>query len=126
MDTGLTSELQQAFKNTGTAHIIAISGFNISIIAGIFFAFFSRFLGPRRGAVLAILGIVFYTFLVGADAAVVRAAIMGSLALFARQVGRRQVGAEHTAGCRRVDVHLESVVSLGCRFSTFVLCHARV
>ncbi len=90
VDTGLTSELQQAFKNTGTAHIIAISGFNISIIAGIFFAFFSKFLGPRRGSVLAILGIAFYTLLVGADAAVVRAAIMGSLALFARQVGRRQ------------------------------------
>ena len=90
VDTGLTKELQQAFKNTGTAHIIAISGFNISIIAGIFFAFFSRFLGDRRGAFAAILGIILYTFIVGADAAVVRAAIMGSLALFARQVGRRQ------------------------------------
>lgn len=90
VDTGLTQELQQAFKNTGTAHIIAISGFNISIIAGLFVTFFSRFLGPRRGSILAILGIAFYTLLVGADAAVVRAAIMGSLALFAKQVGRRQ------------------------------------
>ncbi len=90
VDTGLTDRLQQAFKNTGTAHIIAISGFNISIIAGLFVTFFSRFLGPRRGAVLAVLGIAFYTLLVGADAAVVRAAIMGSLALFAKQVGRRQ------------------------------------
>jgi competence protein ComEC len=90
VDTGLTNELQQAFKNTGTAHIIAISGFNISIIAGIFFVLFSRLFGDRRGAAIAILGIVMYTFIVGADAAVVRAAIMGSLALFARQVGRRQ------------------------------------
>ena len=90
VDTGLTRELQQAFKNTGTAHIIAISGFNISIIAGIFFVFFSRFFGERRGAVVAILGIALYTFIVGADAAVVRAAVMGSLALFAKQVGRRQ------------------------------------
>ena len=91
VDTGLTEQLQQAFKNTGTAHIIAISGFNMSIIAGIFFVFFSRFLGDRRGAFFAILGITLYTFIVGADAAVVRAAIMGSLALFARQVGRRQM-----------------------------------
>ena len=90
VDTGLTRELQDAFKNTGTAHIIAISGFNISIIAGLFVTFFSRFMGPRRGALLAILGIAFYTILVGGDAAVVRAAIMGSLALFAKQVGRRQ------------------------------------
>ena len=90
VDTGLTNDLQQAFKDTGTAHIIAISGFNISIIAGLFVTFFSKFLGPRRGAVLAIIGIAFYTILVGADAAVVRAALMGSLALFAKQVGRRQ------------------------------------
>src|SRR6266498_2240164 len=90
VDTGLTDQLQQAFKNTGTAHIIAISGFNISIIAGLFVTFFSKFLGPRRGALLAIIGIAFYTLLVGADASVVRAALMGSLALFARQVGRRQ------------------------------------
>src|SRR6266487_5223674 len=90
VDTGLTNQLQQAFKNTGTAHIIAISGFNISIIAGLFVTFFSKFLGPRRGALLAIIGIAFYTLLVGADAAVVRAALMGSLALFAKQVGRRQ------------------------------------
>jgi len=90
VDTGLTGELQQAFKNTGTAHIIAISGFNISIIAGLFVTFFSKFLGPRRGALLAIIGIIFYTILVGGEAAVVRAAIMGGLALFAKQVGRRQ------------------------------------
>ncbi|RPJ24080.1 MAG: ComEC/Rec2 family competence protein [Chloroflexi bacterium] len=90
VDTGLTRELQQAFKNTGTAHIIAISGFNISILAALFVTFFSKFLGPRRGALLAAIGIFFYTILVGGDAAVVRAAIMGSLALFARQIGRRQ------------------------------------
>ena len=90
VDTGLSSDLQQAFKNTGTAHIIAISGFNISIIAAIFVTYFSRFLGERRGAILAVTAIIFYTILVGGDAAVVRAAIMGTLALFARQLGRRQ------------------------------------
>ncbi len=92
VDTGLPADLQQAFKNTGTAHIIAISGFNIAIIAGIFVSLFSRLLGPRRGAVAAILGIAFYTFLVGADAAVVCAALMGTLSIFALQVGRRQQG----------------------------------
>lgn len=91
VDTGLKAELQQAFKNTGTAHIIAISGFNISIIAGIFVTYFSRFLGERRGAALAVIAIILYTALVGGDAAVVRAAIMGTLALFAKQLGRRQV-----------------------------------
>ncbi len=92
VDTGLPKDLQQAFKDTGTAHIIAISGFNIAIIAGSFFALFSRVFGQVRGSLFAILGIAFYTFLVGADAAVVRAAIMGSLSLMARLFGRRNDG----------------------------------
>lgn len=92
VDTGLPKDLQQAFKDTGTAHIIAISGFNIAIIAGLFFALFSRVLGQLRGSIIAILGIALYTFLVGADAAVVRAAFMGGISLTARQLGRRNDG----------------------------------
>jgi len=42
--------------------------------------------------VAAIVSIGLYTILVGGDAPVVRAAIMGGLSLFARQVGRRQHG----------------------------------
>jgi competence protein ComEC len=91
-DNGLPADLQQAYKNTGTAHIIAISGFNIAIIAWLFVALFSRLLGKRKGASVAVLGIILYTVLVGATASVVRAAIMGGLAIFARQVGRRQNG----------------------------------
>lgn len=93
VDTGLPKKLQDAFKNTGTAHIIAISGFNIAIIAGLFFSFFKWALkNERLGAVLAVLFVFLYAFLVGGDPAVMRAAIMGSLSLFARQVGRRNAG----------------------------------
>jgi len=91
-DNGMPAELQQAYINTGTAHIIAISGFNIAILAGLFVLLFSRLLGERRGAVAAVIGITLYTVLVGATASVVRAAIMGGLAIFARQTGRRQNG----------------------------------
>jgi competence protein ComEC len=92
VDTGLPAGLQQAFKDTGTAHIIAISGFNITIIAGFFLLLFGRAFGQTRGSIAAVLGITLYTFLVGAEAAVVRAAIMGTLALLARQFGRRNEG----------------------------------
>ena len=91
-DNGLPAGLQQAYVNTGTAHIIAISGFNIAIIAGLFVLLFSRLLGSRKGAIAAVIGITVYTVLVGATASVVRAAIMGGLAIFARQMGRRQNG----------------------------------
>ena len=92
VDTGMTKELQNAFKNTGTAHMIAISGFNIAIIAGIFFSLFKNLFGERPGAWMAVAGILFYTLLVGADWAVLRAALMGILALFSRQLGRRNNG----------------------------------
>jgi competence protein ComEC len=90
VDNGLSAGLQQAFRNTGTAHIIAISGFNIAILAALLMTVFNRLLGPRRGPWAAVAGIVLYTILVGAEASVVRAAIMGGLGIFARQVGRRQ------------------------------------
>ena len=93
VDTGLPKKLQEAFKNTGTAHIIAISGFNIAIIAGLFFSIFKTFLqNERLGAGLAVISVFLYAFLVGADPAVMRAAFMGSLALFAKQIGRRNAG----------------------------------
>jgi competence protein ComEC len=91
VDTGLTDQLQQAFQDTGTAHIVAISAFNMSIIVGVFVLFFSRFLGQPRGAMLAVAGIVLYTIIVGASAAVLRAALMGTVALFAVQVGGRRL-----------------------------------
>ncbi|GAB4537002.1 MAG: hypothetical protein Fur0018_27740 [Anaerolineales bacterium] len=90
VESGIPAPVQAAFKETGTSHVIAISGFNITIVAGLFVTFFGRWWGAQRGALLAVLGIGVYTLLVGADAAVVRAAIMGAFTLFARLVGRRQ------------------------------------
>ena len=91
-ERGIPAPVQAAFKDTGTSHIIAISGFNMAILAALFAGIFGRLLGSRKGALAAVLGISLYTILVGANAAVVRAAIMGGLSIFARQVGRRQHG----------------------------------
>ncbi len=125
VDAGLPGPLQQAFKDTGTAHIIAISGFNIAIIAGIFVMIFSRFLGPWRGALAAVAGIAFYTFLVGADPSVVRAALMGTLSLFALQVGRRADGREHADVRGGHHGGVQSAGAVGRGLSTVILCHVR-
>jgi competence protein ComEC len=90
--SGIPPQVQEAFRLTGTSHIIVISGFNIAIIAALFSYIFTRVLGRLRGAIVAAIGIIFYTLLVGANPAVVRAAILGLLTLLALQVGRRQVG----------------------------------
>jgi competence protein ComEC len=91
-DEGLSEALQEAFRRTGTTHIIAISGFNIAILAGLFSSLFNRLLGWKWGALAAILAIAGYTLLVGADPAVVRAAIMGGVGVFGGMFGRRQNG----------------------------------
>jgi competence protein ComEC len=92
VESGIPQPVQAAFKATGTSHIIAISGFNMTIIAALCASLFGRLFGKRGGGLAAIAGISIYTILVGANAAVVRAAIMGGFGLFARQVGRRQDG----------------------------------
>jgi len=92
VETGISDKVQKAFRETGTTHVIAISGFNITIIAELFSRSFSCILNPRLGALASMVGIGLYTLLVGADAAVVRAAVMGVLAIFAQQIGRQQHG----------------------------------
>ena len=92
IEEGIPETVQDDFNSTGTSHIIAISGFNFSIIAGLFTILFNRLLGRWRGAIAAGIGITLYAVLVGAAAAVVRAALMSGLSLFARQIGRRQDG----------------------------------
>lgn len=97
VESRIPEHVQEAFRDTGTSHIIAISGFNITIIAGLLATVAGRLLGRGRkgarwGALVALVGILIYTILVGAEAAVVRAAIMGGLTLLAMQLGRRQDG----------------------------------
>ncbi len=92
IETGITPEVRDDFDRTGTTHIIAISGFNLTLIAGLFIHLFRRWLGNLRGLLPAAFGVVLYALLVGADAAVMRAAIMTLLVLSARFLGRQSHG----------------------------------
>jgi len=88
IETGIPRGLYEAFNLTGTSHIIVISGSNISLIAGILLLLGVRLVGKRFAPPLAIAGILLYTFLVGADAAVSRAAAMGIIWVLAIWSGR--------------------------------------
>lgn len=88
-DNGLPPALADDFRLTGLTHIIAISGFNIAILIAIMVSAVQPLVGRKPAVAVAMVGIVLYTILVGADASVVRAAIMGSLYLIAsRLLGR--------------------------------------
>jgi competence protein ComEC len=87
--SGIPEGVSDAFKATGTTHVIVISGSNIALLSGVMMAGLSRVLGKRRAAFPAIAGIILYVLLVGADAAALRAGLMGCLFILAIYSGRR-------------------------------------
>jgi predicted membrane metal-binding protein len=53
LDNDLPPSLAQAYRDTGVAYIIAISGFNLAILAGLFLLIFTRLVGPYWAALAA-------------------------------------------------------------------------
>ena len=77
-----------AFTASGVSHIVAISGWNIAIVAATVAALLRSRVSRRRRAIVTILAIVAYTLFAGATASVNRAAVMAGVALLAVESGR--------------------------------------
>lgn len=88
-ESQISPQAREAFSITGTSHIIAISGFNMAVLAGIVAHLFTRSLGARKGSLLTIIVLLLYTVLVGAEASVMRAAFMGAFTVFGSTIARR-------------------------------------
>ncbi len=84
----IPAELTNAFNRTSTTHILAISGYNITIIAEALLAVLVFFMRRRHAFWVSVAIIIIFTIMTGAGASVVRAAIMGVLLLFANGYGR--------------------------------------
>ncbi|MBI4282763.1 MAG: DNA internalization-related competence protein ComEC/Rec2 [Chloroflexi bacterium] len=84
-------KLAQAFRDTGTTHILAISGLNIGILLAFSVAVSRWLLGARRQLYLIIplLFIWGYDGLAGVSPSVHRAVIMGSIYLVGLYLGRQ-------------------------------------
>ncbi|MFA6142174.1 MAG: DNA internalization-related competence protein ComEC/Rec2 [Candidatus Omnitrophota bacterium] len=75
--TGLGDDVQDDFIKTGTVHVIAISGLQVGLIAGMFLALFGVLRIPKRiNLVLTLVILVFYSFMTGANPPILRAVIM--------------------------------------------------
>lgn len=83
----LGSDLLRQFRETGVAHIVVLSGYNIAIIAGMV-AYATRFLPFAARIAISALAVVLFSMMVGGGATVVRAAIMILVVVGARAVGR--------------------------------------
>lgn len=85
---GIPDYLMDDFNRTGLTHIIAISGYNITLLIVVVSGIFG-FLNRKKRVIFSLIFIFLFVILVGASASVVRAAIMGGISLMALFFGRR-------------------------------------
>jgi competence protein ComEC len=84
----LPDQVYQSLLMVGLVHIIAVSGYNLTVILRASKGLFSRY--SRRLSLLLSLGLVaVFLLIAGASASIVRAAIVSVLSLFAAYYGRR-------------------------------------
>lgn len=85
--SGFTDSFKENLFVSGTTHIVALSGFNITVII-VFIGYFLFFVPYKIRGPALIIGVFLFISVVGPSASVIRAAIMGSLAVFGKRVGR--------------------------------------
>lgn len=86
----MSEEFDLALQKTGTTHIIAVSGFNVTLLVTTL-GIFSGVLGRRKLQIFTILFICFFVLFVGVDnIPVVRAGCMGIVFVIGQLVGRKK------------------------------------
>ncbi len=86
----LDPERRQAFMETGTVHLLAISGLHVGILAGLLIFLALRLPVPRGPALASVAAtVVFYMFVTDARPPVVRATIMVLIMCWAAYLNRR-------------------------------------
>jgi len=87
--TAVTAGTTEEFRTAGLTHLTAVSGANVTIVCGA--VLLSAYLvGPRIAVALAAVALVAFVVVVQPSASVLRAAVMGALALVAVLAGRRR------------------------------------
>ena len=84
----LPAELREAFRAAGLSHALAASGFHLSVLLGAVLAL-GRRLGRLARLLLAGGAMLLFLVLAGPQPSVVRAVLMGAMALLALESGRR-------------------------------------
>ncbi|MGY2874269.1 competence protein ComEC [Marmoricola sp. URHA0025 HA25] len=92
-DGGLADDVAADFRTAGLTHLLAVSGTNLTLIVG-FLLILARWCGVRsRGlVVVGVLGVAGFVLLARTEPSVLRAAVMGSVALVGMGVHGRERG----------------------------------
>lgn len=81
------ANFQEDLQRTGTTHVVAVSGYNITIVAMLLRGI-GQWWDRRAGLVFALCGIGAYILLAGGNPSLLRGAAVGMLSLFASYAGR--------------------------------------
>ncbi|MDP2587204.1 MAG: ComEC/Rec2 family competence protein [bacterium] len=81
-------DLTNAMRSAGLSHLLAVSGFNVTILAVSFAHLAKYFFGPRLRAALTILIVAGYVVLCGSGPPILRAGLMGGIAALVHTSGR--------------------------------------
>ncbi len=84
----ISKEIRNNFSITGTAHILAVSGLHVGIIAGVIFWLFSFIKNDWLKFIFVLLSLGAYLYLIYFPASAVRAGLMIALYLFAKTIQR--------------------------------------
>ncbi|GAB3587635.1 ComEC/Rec2 family competence protein [Amycolatopsis endophytica] len=89
--SGLSERLDREFTDAGLTHLMAVSGSNVAIVCGAVLLLL-RLLraGPRLSAGLAGVALTGFVVLSGGEPSVLRAGVMGGIALLALALGRQR------------------------------------
>lgn len=79
---------RDALNLTSTSHLVAVSGFNVTVVAGAAQLLSLRFVARRRATLFALALVWAYTLMTGFPPSALRAAIMASMMLVAGLAGR--------------------------------------
>jgi competence protein ComEC len=86
----LSAEVKQAFMDTGTIHILAVSGSNVVVVALIFYSLVGFFrVSSRAATALTLVGLLWYMVITGLSPSVIRATIMAGAILLGNVLGRK-------------------------------------
>ncbi len=86
---GFEEDLNNEFINTGTIHIIALSGYNVSIVADGVMRVFGLIFSQIISIIFGVIVIILFIIMAGASPTAIRAGIMAVIMLLGRMTGRR-------------------------------------
>lgn len=88
--TDISEEIKNAFMNTGTIHVLAVSGSHVILVVTIVYVILGVLRFPKKIKIITTLFVlIYYTFLTGAAPSIVRASVMAGIVLVGKYIEQK-------------------------------------